>query len=428
MIIFAAEIKSKQMKRRIIFDEIETKRNSKLGRMLVFTGARQTGKTTIARYCFDDYSYLAIDDLVKNRELLKLTAEQWKILYPKAVLDEIQTEPALINSIKATHDQYLDTRYLLLGSSQFLLLEKVRESLAGRCLIMDIFPLTLPELTTESFEDALDTSFFVKYIHGKQGINDIYPTSILAPNYAKKKRAYDFYLRYGGYPALSDSDLSDEDRDEWLTMYVRTFLERDIRDLVNFKDLEPFIKLQRYLANTTGSLVNYSSIAKETGVSVPTVQRYVRYMEISYQTVTLPAWFSNPLKKLVKAHKIHFLDHGVLRAILQKKGAITGNEFESAIISEIYKQIKTHRLPLVCYHLRTQDGREIDLLLEAEDYFIAIEIKKTENVNRTDARHLIDLQSFLNKPLRHSFILSNDVRTHQITENITAIHATAFLN
>jgi len=416
------------MKRRFLFEEIIAKRHSKLGRIIVFTGARQTGKTTLAHHCFADYTYLAIDDLVKSRELLKLTAGQWKTLYPKAVLDEIQTEPSLISSIKATYDQFPETRYLLLGSSQFLLLEKVRESLAGRCVIMEIYPLTLPELTTESFADTLHSSFFMKYIRGEQGINEVYPAFSLDPHYAAKKKAYDFLLHFGGYPALTDKELTDDEREEWLNMYVRTFLERDIRDLVNFRDLEPFLKLQRYLANTTGSLVNFSSIAKETGVSVPTVQRYVRYMEISYQSVTLPAWFSNPLKKLVKAPKIHFLDNGVLRAVLQKKGTITGNEFESAIISEIYKQIKTCRLPLVCYHFRTQDGREIDLLLEAEDYFIAIEIKTTENVNRIDARHLIDLQSFLNKPLKHSFILSNDVRTHYITNDITAIHAASFLN
>jgi predicted AAA+ superfamily ATPase len=107
---------------------------------------------------------------------------------------------------------------------------------------------------------------------------------------------------------------------------------------------------------------------------------------------------------------------------------MTGNEFESVIITEIYKQIKTYNLPLMCYHLRTQDGREVDLLLEAEDYYIAIEIKTTVNVNRTDAKHLIDLQSLLNKPLKHSFILSNDVRTHYLTEKITALHAAAFLS
>ena len=416
------------MKRRFLFEEVAAKRKSKLGRILVFTGARQTGKTTLAHHCFSDYAYLAVDDIVKSVELLKLTAEQWNSLYSKAVLDEIQSAPSLIKSIKATYDQFSETRYLLLGSSQFFLLEKVRESLAGRCLMMEIYPLTLPELLTESMEDTLHTSFFVNYIREEQSISEIFPSFIFDPNFSNKKKSYDFLLRFGGYPALTDNELNDEDREEWLKMYVKTFLERDIRELANFRDLEPFIKLQRYLANTTASLVNYSSIAKETGVSVPTVQRYVRYMDISYQSITLPAWFSNPLKKLVKSPKIHFLDNGVLRAVLQKKGAMTGNEFESAIISEIYKQIKTHRLPLVCYHLRTQDGRKVDLLLEAEDYYIAIEIKTTENINRTDARHLFDLQSFLNKPLRHSFILSNDVRTSFITENITSIHSAAFLS
>jgi predicted AAA+ superfamily ATPase len=197
--------------------------------------------------------------------------------------------------------------------------------------------------------------------------------------------------------------------------------------LASFRDLEPFVKLQKYLAHTTGALANYSSIAKETGVSVPTVQRYIRYMEISYQNVVLPAWFANPVEKLVKSPKIHFLDNGVLCAILQKKGALTDNEFESAIVAEIYKQIKTYRLPLTCYHLRTQDGRELDLLLEAEDYYIAIEIKMTEHVNHTDARHLHDLQNVLNKPIKQSFILSNDAQMHRYDDNITAMHTAAFL-
>ena len=416
------------MKNRFLFDEIDAKRNSKLARIIVFTGARQTGKTTIAKHKFADYAYLAIDDVVKSRSLVNLTAEQWAKMYPQAVLDEVQCEPQLFHSIKATYDQFPETRYVLLGSSQFLLLEKIRESLAGRCIIFETYPLTLPELLSNDINDTTKhSSFFIDFVNGRQTTENILPSFVLDPNYADKKNAYDFYLRFGAYPALTDAGLSDAEREEWLDMYVRTFLERDIRDLVTFRDLEPFVKLQRYLANTTGDLVNFSSIAKETGVSVPTVQRYVRYMEISYQSITLPAWFANPLKKLVKAPKIHFLDNGVQRAVLQKKATMTGNEYESAIVAEIYKQIKTCRLPLKCYHLRTQNGREVDLLLEAEDYFVAIEIKTTENANRTDAKHLFDLQEILNKPLKHSFVLSNDVQTKQLSENITAIHAATFL-
>jgi len=130
----------------------------------------------------------------------------------------------------------------------------------------------------------------------------------------------------------------------------------------------------------------------------------------------------------VRAPKVHFLDIGILRAILQKhKITLTGSEFESAIVAEIYKQIKTFRLPLTCYHLRTQDGREIDLLLEAADFFIAIEIKMSEHIQYKDTAHLRDLQTILPKPIKHAFLLSNDVETKHFGENITAMHAATFL-
>jgi predicted AAA+ superfamily ATPase len=415
------------MKRRVLFDTIQKKSQSKLGRILVLTGARQTGKTTIAAHCFPAYTYLSIEDPVKRKDYQNLTAGQWKDLYPRAILDEVQKEPALIESVKSVYDQFDVPRYVLLGSSQFLLMEKVKESLAGRCLIMEIYPLILPELKTSGFDDTMYDSFFVRYAKNFCSEKEMLPYFTLDPQFAAKQRAYNFYLHYGAYPALTDESLSEEERRDWLYTYVKTFLERDIRDLSSFRDLEPFIKLQRYLANNTGRLVNYASVAKEAGVSVPTVQRYVRYMEISYQALVLPAWCSNPVKKLVKAPKIHFLDQGVLQGILQKTGAPSGYEFESAVIAEIYKQIKTYRLPFTCYHFRTHDGREVDLLLEAADYFIAIEVKMTEHVDQRDLRHLRGLGEFLSKPLRQCFLLSNDMETHYFDNHIAAFHVAAFL-
>ena len=415
------------MVKRIEFGNIKAKSNSPLGRIIVLTGARQTGKTTIVKQCFPEYAYFPIDNLLQSSELKKLSAEQWHNNYPKAILDEVQIEPQLISTIKATFDQFEDTRYLLLGSSQFLLLQKVKESLAGRCVIREIYPLLLTELRTNNSTEEVENSFFADFIQNKKTISNVAPSFVLDSKYAVKKQAYDFYLHFGGYPALTNINLTDSERYEWLANYVKTFLERDIRDLASFRDLEPFVKLQLYLANTTSSLANYSSIAKETGVTVPTVQRYIQYMSISYQSISLQAWYSNPLKKLVKAPRIHLLDIGVLRAILQKKGVLSGGEYESAVVAEIYKQIKTYNLPIRCYHLRTQDGKEIDLLLEAEDHFIAIEVKATENADKNDARSFTGLQEILNKPLKHCFVLSNDYQVKNFGENITAMHTAAFL-
>ena len=415
------------MVKRIEFGNIKAKSNSPLGRIIVLTGARQTGKTTIVKQCFPEYAYFPIDNLLQSSELKKLSAEQWHNNYPKAILDEVQIEPQLISTIKATFDQFEDTRYLLLGSSQFLLLQKVKESLAGRCVIREIYPLLLTELRTNNSTEEVENSFFADFIQNKKTISNVAPSLVLDAKYAVKKQAYDFYLHFGGYPALTNINLTDSERYEWLANYVKTFLERDIRDLASFRDLEPFVKLQLYLANTTSSLANYSSIAKETGVTVPTVQRYIQYMSISYQSISLQAWYFNPLKKLVKAPRIHLLDIGVLRAILQKKGVLSGGEYESAVVAEIYKQIKTYNLPLRCYHLRTQDGKEIDLLLEAEDHFIAIEVKATENADKNDARSFTGLQEILNKPLKHCFVLSNDYQVKNFGENITAMHTAAFL-
>lgn len=131
------------MKNRKIASAILRKHGSKTGHIVVFTGARQTGKTTLARKLFPGYEYISVEDPVMRGQYARLTARQWESLYPFAVLDEVQKEPALIESIKSVYDQWPDPKYILLGSSQLLLLEKVKESLAGRCIIIELFPLTL---------------------------------------------------------------------------------------------------------------------------------------------------------------------------------------------------------------------------------------------------------------------------------------------
>lgn len=394
-------------------------------KVIVFTGARQTGKTTLAKDFFHGYTYISIEDLVMRKNYTQLSSAQWKNSFPKAILDEIQKEPVLVESIKAVYDQFPETRYVMTGSSQFLLLEKVRESLAGRCYIFELYPFTLPEMQTKSFEDAVPDSLFQRCLRNsfskeniRKNLSEILPSFLLDANYTSKSAAWDFYKKFGAYPALIDEKLTDEERYLWLKNYVSTYLERDI---------EPFVRLQQYLALQTGQTVNTSSIARQIGVSPKTVQRYITYFQISYQVITLQSWTKNENKRLVKSPKIHYLDNGILQTVLLKRGGITGAEFESLVIAEIYKQAKALNSDVRFYYLRTLDGFEVDLLIETQEGYFAFEIKMAEHVSKTDAGNLLKVENFLDKPLLHSFLVSNDANTQSFGENCTAINAAYLL-
>lgn len=414
------------MKNRKIADLIVQRHAWKTGRIIILTGARQTGKTTLIRHLFPDYEYISVDDPIMRERYSQLAASQWNALYPNAILDEVQKEPGLIESIKSVYDQWETPKYFLLGSSQLLLLEKVKESLAGRCIIIEFVPLTLPELRTKSWNDPVEVSIFQKILMNTQE-GEFLPSFLLDKKMAEKQIAWEHYLEFGAYPAVSDEEMGTEEKHVWLQNYVRTYLERDIRDLASFRDLEPFVKLQRYLAENTASLVNAAAIANQLGLTSKTIQRYLRYFELSYQAIVLPAWSKNPGKRLTKMPKIHYMDNGVVQAVLQKKGGITGGEFESLVIAEIHKQIATISAQVQTYHLRTYDGKEVDLLIEMPDYYLAFEIKKADRITAHDARNLMGLEELLNKPLKKAFLLSNDRDTKVFNDKIIAINTTMFL-
>ncbi len=315
---------------------------------------------------------------------------------------------------------------MLLGSGQLLLLDKIRESLAGRCLIAEVWPLILPELMTTSWGDSLKQSFLLTFLTTLK-LPSIPPAFNLLPNHANRQKVFEYYLRFGGYPALVNDKLSDEERDIWLHQYVITYLERDIRDLADFRSMEPFLKLQKLSALLTGQLLNYSSLGQDIGVTSKTAARFVQYLSISYQAILLQPWTRNKLKRLSKTPKLHYLDPGVLKAVLQKKGDLTGFEFESAIVAEIYKQCKTADLPVSFYHLRSHSGLETDLLLELEQGYVAFEIKMTQKVKATDARHLQMLKQILDKPLLQGFVVSLDNDIQSFGDNITALPAAMLL-
>jgi len=397
---------------RQIQKEIADLHKKSRGRLLVITGARQTGKSTLAGMTFPEYKIINLDSPIEREIHAQMTPADWFSRYPAAVLDEIQKAPSLFDSIKATYDQHDDVRYTLLGSSQFLLMKNVKESLAGRAAIRELFPLSMPELVTITSGKSPAASRLIRLLESSVPsniMNDIFPPDItLLPESAEASKMWDYFLTWGGMPVLTHSDFNNEDRFEWLQDYHATYLQRDLSDLARLEHLEPFMRAQKTAALRTGQRINFSDVARTSGISAPTARQFMNYLEISYQVILLPAWFANHEKRLTKQPKLHFIDPGVRRAILRKRGMCEGPEYESAIGAEIYKQIKNLRLPVNLHHLRTTDGREIDLLIEREDGYIALECKMSERAAHSDFRHMRDIDTILDKPLLLGLCVSND--------------------
>ena len=411
------------MKNRTVLSLMKQKADTRLGRLIALTGARQTGKTTLVQAVFPEYDFVSLEDPIVRPDYIALSATQWHERFPRVILDEIQKAPSVVESVKAVYDRYPDSRAILLGSSQILSMEQVRESLAGRITLLELYPLTIPEMMTDSWDDPVVESRLVRYL--KTGDLDILASGIplQSDRYAKAVDYLDHCLDFGGMPVVSGDTLSPEDRYGWLQDYLRTYLQRDLRDLANLRDLVPYVRMLKALGGLAGGLLNMNELARLAGVTHRTVKRFVTYLEISYQVILLQPWFRNRNKRLSRAAKIHFLDPGIQRALLNRRGQPTGLEFESAIVAEIYKQIRNARMPVDCYHLRTFDGREVDLLIETEGGYVPIEIKSKDRVSHTDARHLRRLEDILDKPVLQALVLSNDPHIRDLDDGVMGFPA-----
>lgn len=414
------------MKKRFVFDSILGRLSHRHGRIVLLSGARQTGKSTLCSKLPGTFEYISFDDPVLRQEYLKLTADDWLRQFPYAILDEVQKVPQIFDTVKAVNDKDKDTRYVLTGSAQIPLLKNVKETLAGRVTSYRLYPLTLPESRTKSWDDEVIPSLFQTWL--KSFDNDLLKKRpLLDPNISEMKIAFQNYLEFGAMPELTHDDLTTADKRLWLEEYSKAYLQRDLRDIAQLAELESFIKVQQYLANTIGQLLNYSSVSRLAGVSSVTAKKFVQYLEISCQTITLPPWFKNQNKRLAKSPKVHFLDSGIHRAILKKRDKPNGNEYESAVIAEIIKQVSNLGLPVEFYHLRTLDDREIDLVVELEHGYLLFEIKKSEIIDRQDARHLLNVEDIFDKPILASFVLSEDLDAKILAQNIYGLPACWFL-
>jgi hypothetical protein len=199
---------------------------------------------------------------------------------------------------------------------------------------------------------------------------------------------------------------------KWLRDYEYTYLERDLSDLARLDDLEPFRKFQRLSALRSGKLLQYSELARDAGVSVDTARRYLEYLRISYQSILLQPYHRNITSSVIKTPKLYWVDMGILRQLTGFRGEPTGDLYETFVVGEIFKWMKTVQRAGELYFYRTRSGLEVDLLLETQQGIIGMEIKSRDTVTGADLRPLRDVASGLGSQWRGGLIIyrGNEIR------------------
>jgi hypothetical protein len=355
--------------------------------LVVLTGARQTGKTTLARSHYPQLRYVNLDSLEDRESLREIAAARWGQTVGPAILDEAQKQPELFDKVKYAYDDGAIDFTVLLGSSRFSLLEGVRESLAGRAFVYELWPL-MPSEILHAADETPPRPLFDALLHAQRPEEVLQgtPAVLLGEDAATRREAWTHLATWGGMPELLRLD--DSDRRRWLASYQQTFLERDLLDLTRLRDLEPFRALQRLCMLRTGGLLSYADLGRDAGVSAATARRYIEYLRLSYQVVLLQPFRRNLTSSLVKAPRIYWLDLGLLRQTTKQWGALDGSLFETLVVAELHKWSATLGTDAELYAYRTRSGLELDLLVKVPRGLIGIEIKSRERAVPGDCRAL----------------------------------------
>jgi hypothetical protein len=335
--------------------------------VVTLTGPRQSGKTTLVKKTFPNYDYISLEEPDQRAFAIEDPRGFLSQFPNKAILDEIQRAPDLFSYIQTIVDtKDIAGQFVLTGSQNFLLLQKVSQSLAGRCAVLHLLPFSLSELK-ERKPLAVD-SIGRKLPAKNRNLDDK-----LAP-----------VLFKGFYPRIHDKHL---DPNDWLGNYFQTYIERDVRDIVNVGDLETFSRFVRLCAGRNGQLLNLSSLANDCGITHTTSKRWISILEASFIVFLLRPHFKNFSKRLIKSPKLYFLDTGLLSYLLRIRSAEDirihaqyGSIFESFIISEFLKgYLNTGEEPAI-YFWRDSAGNEIDIIVDNGNELIPVEIKAGQTI------------------------------------------------
>ena len=373
---------------------------SELFPVVLVTGPRQTGKTTLLRHLAqENRRYVSLDSL-PTRILAREDPELFVQTYPPPVLiDEVQYAPELLPVIKRECDERQQTGlFWLTGSHHFLLMRGVSESLAGRAAIVKLNGISERELRQIDIRNPFLPSQSLEQARFPSAGRVVY-------------REPEIFQRIfqGSYPAVLSGRVTNIQL--FYSSYTQTFLERDVRDLTQVGNLESFFTFLRVIASRTGSILNLSDIARDCALSVPTVKQWLSILVATSLVYLLQPWASNKTSRLIKSPKLYFLDTGLCAWLAGYStpetlslGPLRGAIFETWCVSEILKSWWYSLKEPPLYYYRDKEGREIDLLFEVDGVVHPAEIKLSATARKDWARPLSVLEK-LKVPVSRGAIL-----------------------
>ncbi|MBI3269303.1 MAG: ATP-binding protein [Planctomycetes bacterium] len=411
---------------RILAQEVLTA----LGRfpVVVVSGARQTGKTTLVTMppVGADRGYRTLDDL-DVLERAQAAPDALLEDAPRLTLDEVQRVPSLLLAVKRAVDRKrAPGRFLLTGSANLLLMRRVSESLAGRAVYLDLWPMTEAEKAGRP-----DPGPWSDWLAAR----DARAVRALVPPTSPRNRAGDTVaaILVGGYPS-SVLAQDPEERAAWFDGYVRTYLERDLRDLAAIGNLTDFRRLMRLAALRAGQVLNQSALARDAGLPQPTAHRYLDLLETSYQIYRLPPYSVSRTKRLVKSPKLYWTDVGLaahLAAVGSREGLaaspLAGALLENLLLAHLlaWRTCASPRPEL--HYWRTHSGEEVDFVLESGNRLLPIEVKSARRVGLGDARGLEAFLAEHPKSAPFGILLHGGDETLSLTERVVAVPLRAAL-
>jgi predicted AAA+ superfamily ATPase len=337
---------------------------------VMLTGSRQAGKTTLLVNEFEgSHRYVSLDRPDVRERALADPVAFFAENPPPIILDEIQHAPGLLPYIKDQIDRdRTPGRWLITGSQKFSLMKGVSETLAGRIAVLELAPLSVSEVARQPAPASVE--LLLSKVFGGTGAGTTRGVSL------------DDWLLRGGYP---EPRLNPRvDRRLWFSSYVQTYLERDVRDLLQVGDLAAFSRFLRLVASRTGTLLNLTDLGREVGVTGPTARRWLSVLEASHVVHLLPPYHRNFGKRIRKSPKIYLLDPGLAtylmglhsaEAVLH--GPSLGALAETAVISEWLKAVSQAGEDVDLFFWRSSDGIEVDLVLEHQGSLHGLEVKAT---------------------------------------------------